>query len=88
MKTKALYGYHAADLRFFHIALILLCSSCYFGLILFCGNFDIMPVVNIERFTENKEQKQTSWHVGPLFIPRHFKKCGVLCYTLRSKICV
>ena len=23
-----------------------------------------------------------------LFIPRHFKKCGVLCYTLRSKICV
>ena len=23
-----------------------------------------------------------------IFIPRHFKKCGVLCYTLRSKICV
>ena len=25
---------------------------------------------------------------GRLSIPRHFKKCGVLCYTLRSKICV
>ena len=25
---------------------------------------------------------------GRLFIPRHFKKCGVLCYTLRLKICV
>ena len=23
-----------------------------------------------------------------VFIPRHFKKCGVLCYTLCSKICV
>ena len=23
-----------------------------------------------------------------LFIPHHFKKCGVLCYTLRSKTCV
>ena len=23
-----------------------------------------------------------------LFILHHFKKCGVLCYTLRSKICV
>ena len=22
------------------------------------------------------------------FIPRHFKKCGVLCYTLHSKNCV
>ena len=26
--------------------------------------------------------------VLPLFIPRHFKKCRVLCYTLHSKICV
>ena len=23
-----------------------------------------------------------------LFIPRHFKKCGVSCYTLNSKKCV